>query len=159
MLIRSQIWWDMETIPISVKYLREKQEKHRLNSERKTKKKIKEKKKKKEVINVSVGEQDCAINTYIELIQSEYKTTARLKEEKNMKKKVVSSLLIMTMLTTVLAGCGSGSKDEGKKPQADSGETETIAIQQNSTRSQKKKSTAKWIFRICSSAIFRRQQV
>ena len=59
----------------------------------------------------------------------EYKTTARLKEEKNMKKKVVSSLLIMTMLTTVLAGCGSGSKDEGKKPQADSGETETIAIQ------------------------------
>ena len=46
-----------------------------------------------------------------------------------MKKKVVSSLLIMTMLTTVLAGCGSGSKDEGKKPQADSGETETIAIQ------------------------------
>ena len=44
-------------------------------------------------------------------------------------KKVVSSLLIMTMLTTVLAGCGSGSKDEGKKPQADSGETETIAIQ------------------------------
>lgn len=78
---------------------------------------------------MSVGEQDCAINTYIELIQSEYKTTARLKEEKNMKKKVVSSLLIMTMLTTVLAGCGSGSKDEGKKPQADSGETETIAIQ------------------------------
>lgn len=78
---------------------------------------------------MSVGEQDCAINTYIELIQFEYKTTARLKEEKNMKKKVVSSLLIMTMLTTVLAGCGSGSKDEGKKPQADSGETETIAIQ------------------------------
>lgn len=45
-----------------------------------------------------------------------------------MKKKVVSSLLIMTMLTTVLAGCGSGSEEE-KKPQADSGETETIAIQ------------------------------
>ena len=46
-----------------------------------------------------------------------------------MKKKVVSSLLIMTMLTTVLAGCGSGSKDEEKKPQADGGEMETIAIQ------------------------------
>lgn len=46
-----------------------------------------------------------------------------------MKKKVVSSLLIMTMLTTMLAGCGSGSKDEEKKPQAEGGETETIAIQ------------------------------
>ena len=114
MLIRSQIWWDMETIPISVKYLREKQENTYPISKKKTKKKIKGRKEEKEVINVSVGEQDCAINTYIELIQSEYKTTARLKEEKNMKKKVASSLLIMTMLITVLTGCDQDQRMRGR---------------------------------------------